>query len=208
VRHIFPRLKRSPFESTNAPERAHKIFWPGFGAPRAPITTVNEIQSDEKNRFNKRTERRLKMKSLRNRILTLVAVGLLCIGFSASASQAQAVYKGSFTINHDIRWQDATMPAGEYTFTVESTTRSKPVLVTGPAGTVFQLPLVTSQGKIGGPSVLKLEWRGDVLCVREMDLAEVGLNIRYHLPKATESDKLLAKAHTGGEEVLIAMTTK
>jgi len=148
------------------------------------------------------------MTSLRNRVLTLVAAGLLSIGLGASASQAQAVYKGSFTLDHSIRWQNATMPAGDYTFTVESTTRSKPVLVTGPAGSVFQLPLVTSQGKIGDKSVLKLEWRGDNLCVREMDLAEVGLNIRYHVPKATESDKLLAKAQTGTEQVLIAMTTK
>lgn len=147
------------------------------------------------------------MKSLRNRILTLVAVGLMGIGFSASTSQAQAIYKGSFTLDHDIRWQQAIMPAGDYTFTVESTSRSKPILVTGPAGTVIQLPVVTSQGKIGETSVMKLEWRGDVLCVRELDLAEVGLNIRYHVPKATENDKLLAKAHTATEEVLIAMTT-
>lgn len=145
------------------------------------------------------------MKSLRNRILTLVAVGMLSIGFGASASQAQAIYKGSFTLAQDVRWQNATMPAGDYTFTVESATRSKPVLVTGPAGTVFQLPVVTSETKIGEQSKLILEWRGDNLCVREMDLAQVGLNIRYHVPKATESDKLLAKAHTGTQEVLIAM---
>ena len=145
------------------------------------------------------------MKSLRNRILTLVAVGLLSIGFGASASQAQAIYKGSFTLAQDVRWQNATMPAGDYTFTVESTTRSKPVLVTGPAGTVFQLPIVTSETKIGEQSKLILEWRGDNLYVREMDLAQVGLNIRYHMPKATESEKLLAKAHTGTQEVLIAM---
>jgi hypothetical protein len=148
------------------------------------------------------------MKSLRNRILTLVAVGLMSIGFSASASHAQAIYKGTFTLDHEIRWQNATMPAGDYTFTVASNSRSKPILVTGPAGTVFQLPMVISQDKINGPSAMKLEWRGDVLCVRELDLAEVGLNIQYHMPKATASDKLLAKSHIGSEEVLIAMTTK
>jgi hypothetical protein len=41
-----------------------------------------------------------------------------------------------------------------------------------------------------------------------MKLGEVGLNIRYHLPKATDNDKLLARTHTGTEHVLIAMTTK
>ena len=148
------------------------------------------------------------MKSLRNRILTLVAAGLMAVGFGASASQAQAIYKGSFTLNHDVRWQNATMPAGDYTFTVQSSTRSKPVLVTGPNGTVFQMPLVTAETKIADQSKLILEWRGDSLCVREMDLAEIGLNIRYTVPKATESDKLLANAHTNSQEVLIAMTTK
>jgi len=148
------------------------------------------------------------MKSLRNRILTLAAVGLMAIGFGASASQAQAIYKGTFTLDREVRWQNATMPAGDYTFTVESNTRSKPVLVTGPAGTVFQLPLITAQTKIGDQSKLILEWRGDSMCVREMDLAQVGLNIRYHVPKATEGDKLLANANTGTQEVLIAMTTK
>jgi hypothetical protein len=148
------------------------------------------------------------MNSLRNRILTLVAVGLLSIGLGASASHAQAVYKGSFTLDHDIRWQNATMPAGDYTFTVASTTRSKPVLVTGPAGTVFQMPLVISESATGGQSALVLERRGDNLYVSEMKLGEVGLNIRYHLPKATDNDKLLARTQTGTEQVLIAMTTK
>jgi hypothetical protein len=132
----------------------------------------------------------------------------MAIGFGASASQAQAIYKGSFTLNHDVRWQNATMPAGDYTFTVQSSTRSKPVLVTGPNGTVFQMPLVTAETKIADQSKLILEWRGDNLCVREMELGEIGLNIRYTVPKATESDKLLANAHTNSQEVLIAMTTK
>ena len=145
------------------------------------------------------------MKSLRNRILTLVALGLLSVGFAASASQAQTIYKGSFTLAQDVRWQNATMPAGDYTFKVNSTTRSKPILVTGPNGTVFQLPLVTEQTNIGDQSKLILEWRGDELHVREMDLAQVGLNILYHVPKETENDKLLAKAHTGTQEVLISM---
>jgi hypothetical protein len=148
------------------------------------------------------------MKSLRNRILTLVAAGLMAVGFGASASQAQSIYKGSFTLDHDVRWQNATMPAGDYTFTVQSSTRSKPVLVTGPNGTVFQMPLVTAETKIADQSKLILEWRGDNLCVREMELGEIGLNIRYTVPKATESDKLLANAHTNSQEVLIAMTTK
>jgi hypothetical protein len=147
------------------------------------------------------------MKSLRNRILTVVTVGLLSIGFGAGASQAQAVYKGSFKLDHSIRWQSSTMPAGDYTFTVASTTRSQPITVTGPDGTVFQLPIIVSDTKITDKSVLKLEWRGEDMYVREMDLGQIGLNFRYHVPKANAEDKLLAKNHAGGEQILIAMTT-
>jgi hypothetical protein len=163
------------------------------------------MKSDATDRFAKRIERRLKMK-LQNRILTLVAAGLLSIGLGASASQAQAVYNGSFKLDHDIRWQNATMPAGDYTFTVASSTRNTPVTVTGPDGTAFQLPLYVERSKMTEKSVLKLEWRGEGLYVREMDLGQVGLNFRYNVPKATANDKLLAKANTGSEQVLIAMT--
>ena len=112
------------------------------------------------------------MKSLRNRILTVVAVGLLSIGFGASASQAQSIYKGSFTLDRSIRWQNSTMPAGDYTFTIASTTRSTPITVTGPDGTVFQLPIVVDNTKITEKSVLKVEWRGGDMYVREMDLGQ------------------------------------
>ena len=145
------------------------------------------------------------MKSLKNRILGLVAVGFLAIGFGAGASQAQSVYKGSFTLDQDVRWQNATMPAGHYTFTVESTTHTKPVLVSGPGGQIFQMPMMTQQTNLGTQSKLILEWRGEELCVHEMDLGQPGLNILYRVPKATENDKLLAKAHTGSQEILIAM---
>jgi hypothetical protein len=165
------------------------------------------MKSDAKDRFAKRSERRLKMKSLRNRILTVVAVGLLSIGFGASASQAQAIYKGSFTLDRSIRWQNTTMPAGDYTFTVASTSRNQPVTVTGPNGGVFQLPIFVENIKTTEKSVLKLEWRGEDMYVREMDLGQVGLNFRYRVPKADANDKLLAKANTGTEQILIAMTT-
>src|ERR1700742_2421240 len=99
-----------------------------------------------------RKSRRMKMKSIRNRILMLVAVGLLALGFGAGVSQAQAMYKGSFTLDRNIRWQNATMPAGHYTFTVTSATRNKPVVVTGPDGSVFQLPIVVSETKLSEKS--------------------------------------------------------
>jgi hypothetical protein len=74
---------------------------------------VKEMQGDQEDRFKKEIERRLKMKSLQNRILTVVAVGLLSIGFGASASQAQAVYKGSFTLGHGDRPGRHSVPVAD-----------------------------------------------------------------------------------------------
>ncbi len=148
------------------------------------------------------------MKSLRNRILTLVGIGVLGIGISAAATPAQSTYQGSFKLDHSIRWQLSTLPAGDYTFTMPTESRRAPMTVTGPNGSVFQLPMVISDAKMGTPSALKLEWRGDTLCVRELNLGEVGLNIRYHLPKVADSENLLAQGPARTEEVLIAMVKR
>ncbi len=100
------------------------------------------------------------------------------------------------------------MPAGDYTFTVASTYAQSAGHCDRPGWQRFsncRWSLATRRSS--EKSVLKLEWRGEDMYVREMDLGQVGLNIRYHVPKATANDKLLAKNHDGSEQILIAMTT-
>jgi hypothetical protein len=148
------------------------------------------------------------MKSLQTRILAIAGLGLLGICASASQAAAQNTVKGSFTLSHEIRWQNATLPAGDYTFSIPSTVGKEPMLVKGPSGAVYELPAVTSYKQSDQASFLILEQRGKTFFVREMDLNGVGLQLRYSVPKVPKNEMELAQAPASTEQVLVAMARK
>jgi hypothetical protein len=145
------------------------------------------------------------MKSLRTRMLAITGLGLLGICACANQATAQNTVTGSFTLSHEIHWQSVTLPAGDYTFSTPSLAGSKPMLVRGPKGASFQLPAVVSHNHSDRPSFLILERLGTTFFVREMDLNEVGLQIRYTVPKFPKTERELAQGPPSTEQVLIAM---
>ena len=59
------------------------------------------------------------MKTIRNYVYAaLLAASALT--FVPSAASAQEMAKGKFTLTHDVRWQNAVVPAGEYRFSLDS----------------------------------------------------------------------------------------
>jgi hypothetical protein len=144
------------------------------------------------------------MKSF-NRILAIAGLGLFGICASAGQAAAQTVAGGSFTLSHEIRWQNATLPAGDYTFSLNSVSVLKPMTIKRPNGSVFELAAVVSDRHIDGPSVLILEQRGGTFFVRELDLAKVDLEIQYTVPKTQRNEKVLAQGPASTERVLVAM---
>jgi hypothetical protein len=144
------------------------------------------------------------MKAQLSRIFTVAAIGFLAACVSAIPASAQNI-KGSFTVSHEIRWQNATLPAGYYTFSRESTARMGALMVTGPHGSVFELASVISERKADGPSVLILERRDGAFFVSEMDLTGIGLQLQYNLPKVPRNEKELAQGPASTEQILVAM---
>jgi hypothetical protein len=100
------------------------------------------------------------MKSLQTRMLAIIGPGLLGICASASQATAQNTANGSFRLSHEILWQNAAIPAGEYAFATPSLAGSEPMLVRGPKGVVFQLLTVISDNHSDRPNALILERRG------------------------------------------------
>lgn len=139
------------------------------------------------------------------RFLTIAAIGFLAACTFVTSASAQNAVGGSFTLSHEIRWQNAVLPAGDYTFALRSATRSTPMVVTGPNGSVFQLASVVSESKTNQRSMLILENRGGTSFVREMRLAEAGLDIRYSVPKIPRNEKELAQGPASTEQVLLAV---
>jgi hypothetical protein len=144
------------------------------------------------------------MKTQLSRICAIAAVGLFAVCASPRPASAQSV-QGSFTLSHEIRWQNANLPAGDYTFSMESVARPIKMILRGPSGSVFELSSATSERKTDEPSSLTLERRGGTSFVRELYLADLGLHIRYGVPKIPKNEKELAQGPASTEQVLVAM---
>jgi hypothetical protein len=143
-----------------------------------------------------------------NRFFTVSAIAAFALVASTLPAAAQDAIRGSFKLSQEVKWQNATLPAGEYTFKMNSTSATAPVFINGPRGTIIELSHINSIPASDRQSVLVLENHGGTLFVREMDLASLGVQIRYSIPKAARTETQLAKESGSTERILIAMSTK
>jgi len=146
------------------------------------------------------------MTSLRNRMPVIAALVLTAVCASATPATAQGVYKGSFTLPHEVRWQNATLPAGDYTFEMKSLEASSLIRINGPKGSQF-IPALVADEKVTEQSMLVIETRGSISAVTELRLSGIGRTLRYAVPKAPK-DVELAQGPVTREQVLVAMKAK
>ena len=143
------------------------------------------------------------MKSLRNRVLVIAALALAAVCASAIPASAQA-YQGSFTLTHEVSWQKAQLPAGDYTFEIRSLSMPAVMTVKGPNGTQFVTAVVVDQ-KASDRSMLIVENRGSSSAISELRIAELGKSLRYATPKAPKDVEL---AQVTREQILVALNVK
>lgn len=148
------------------------------------------------------------MTSLRNRLLAIAAFGLAATFATAIPAAAQNVIQGSFTLPEEVRWQGATLPAGDYTFSMKSVSAPSTLRLDGPSGGTFIIAIATDQLKPGNRSALIVEQRGDLRVVRELDLPQIGLRFQYPDSKSSRDEKLLSQGPAVREEVLVSMGRK
>jgi hypothetical protein len=146
------------------------------------------------------------MKSLRNRMLVIATFALAAVCASATPAAAQAACKGSFTLSHEVRWQNATLPAGDYTFEMKSVTSPSLITIKGPNGYQFVTALVADE-KAFEQSMLIIEHRGNASVVSELRLSSIGRSLRYAVPKAPK-DVELAQGPVTHEQILVALNVK
>jgi hypothetical protein len=144
------------------------------------------------------------MKAQLTRLFSIAAIGFFAVCVSAIPAAAQNRAAGTFTLQHEIRWQNVNLPAGDYKFSLQSADRITPMVVTGPNGSVFEMASVISSNQNGRSSVLVLQRRGGTFYVSEMDLANVGLQLQYSVPKAPKNERQLAQG-PATEQVIVAM---
>ena len=143
------------------------------------------------------------MKTKFTRIVAIATFGLIAICTSASSASAQNAFQGKFTLPNDARWGDASLPAGDYTFSLK--TMFNQVFLQGPNGGAFILTSVTDTRNEGDSSKLTIERLGGISFVRSMYLADLGVELTYRVPKTPKKDvELLAKGPVSTKQVLIA----
>jgi hypothetical protein len=134
--------------------------------------------------------RRLQMTQIRtlSRIKYL-ALALLATCLSAGVASAQqypAVYHGKFILPFEAQWGSVSLPAGEYTFTLDSTTLPAFVTVRGDSRGSQPLKIMAqaiSQQSSSYQSALVVVRSSGRGVVRNLHLAELGMDFEYAMPK-------------------------
>jgi hypothetical protein len=147
------------------------------------------------------------MKTNRIRTLAVAAIGLLAACVYAAPAQAIPAVQGKFTLPNEIRWQDTVLPAGDYSFSMESASLPAQILLRGPNGALFVMPAGRSEDRSAQQSSLTIVRRGEWGYVREIYLAPLGVHFTFTTPKVPK-DQLLAQGPETTERVLIAIAGK
>jgi len=146
------------------------------------------------------------MKINRNRFLGIVAIGLLAMSAGVSQTVAQRVAeRGSFTLPFEVRWNSAVLPAGDYTFTMDSTGLNGTMNLQGPNGTIFLHTMALSDQETNQRSALSIEGRGNTRFVKELYLSDRGRHFLYWPPKIQDNEKLLARGPVSIDRISVSI---
>jgi hypothetical protein len=128
---------------------------------------------------------------------TLLA--LTALNFAPTAALAQEPARGQFTLPHDVHWQNAVVPAGDYRFSFEANGALGTLMLTKissgrRAGFVF-LVSGTDEAKPSDLNRLVLETTPAGSYVTTMQLPEFGMTLHFPVSWHT-TEKQIAKVGT------------
>jgi hypothetical protein len=128
----------------------------------------------------------------------LASIFLLMLGaLSATPTPASAQSaQGSFTLSHEVRWQNAVVPAGTYMFSLESKNPSGLLMLRGIGGTQQGFMILVSDVRSSRGSdidQLVLVSRAGKSFVRTLELPKFETVLQFTVPPES-TDKELALA--------------
>jgi len=125
------------------------------------------------------------------KLFTKVGVAALALGALATSGSAQSAYQGKFTLPFETHWGSATLPAGDYTFTMASISSDYRLYIRGEKVNAIIEASATDDKGVAAHAQLNLVEIGDVQTVQTFDAPELGLTIIYAAP---------AQKHAGHNE--------
>ena len=113
--------------------------------------------------------------------VTKVCMAALVLGAMATSGKAQSIYHGQFTLPVETRWGNATLPAGDYTFTVSSASSQYRLYIYGQKTNAI-IHTLTAENATSRNAQLNLVDIADVYSVETFDAPELGLTFTYWTP--------------------------
>ena len=113
--------------------------------------------------------------------VTKVCMAALVLGAVATSGKAQSIYHGQFTLPVETRWGTATLPAGDYTFTVSSASSQYSLYIYGQKTNAI-IHILTAENATSRHAQLNLVDIADVYSVETFDAPELGLTFTYWTP--------------------------
>jgi hypothetical protein len=114
--------------------------------------------------------------------VTKVCMAALVLGAVATSGKAQSsIYQGKFTLPVETRWGAATLPAGDYTFTVSSASSEYRLFIKGQKTNAI-VQTLTAETASSQHAQLHLVNTADVYSVQTFDAPELGLTFTYWTP--------------------------
>jgi hypothetical protein len=126
------------------------------------------------------------MKSIRKFVYTAVLV-LSALNFAPSLASAQDA-AGTFTLTHEVRWQNAIVPAGKYRFTLASSGPSAMLTLSKVNGRGAGFMMLVTDAEASQPSDLSqlvMVSRPSGSFVSTMQLPEFGMTLHFAVPPET-----------------------
>jgi hypothetical protein len=124
-------------------------------------------------------------------------LALSTLAFLPSLAAAQSPARGQFTLPHEVHWQNAIVPAGDYKFSLQSDGAVGVltlVKLSGAGGGFVFLVKDTDEIKPAGASQLVLERTSGGSYVSAMQLPQFGVRIHFTVPE----EKVLRAENTAG----------
>ena len=139
----------------------------------------------------------MKTTSIRN-FAYAALLAFTTLTFMPSAAFGQEHAHGAFTLTHDVRWQNANIPAGEYKFSFAPEGAGGMLVLSklNGARTGFMLMVTDAEeSKITSLNRLVIENISGGTYVSAMQLPEFGMTLHFVTPPRT-AEKEIAKAAT------------
>jgi len=140
--------------------------------------------------------------------LTKTGVAALALAALATAGNAGEVYKGKFTLAAKTQWGDVTLPAGNYTFALPSTSFPYTLYIHGKTVDAVVMAVTIDEAAVSHGARLDLMDVAAVPAVQKFEAPELGLTFIYWTPKQKRMESREARQKSISQGASASQVTK